>query len=367
MQNNRSAFADAGAHSHTKVQAFNSPEKEDRVYTPISKSKVAPSFNTPVSSTGPLRCLKVAVGIIETEKNGRTQHWPGVHFLRSDGCVEKMWAGGHRPKQIVFNPPHGKVYTALFASSSGHAGYLVRSDGVVDRGECDPGPLKQAPLEPPEHVKYTAANHGHGTMYFTRNDGLVDWVKGSGAFQGTIRASHMSKYVSVSTGFSACFLLREDGGVDWTKGNGEMKGTIRCREEGVQYVAACVGSHVSYLTRSDGLIDCVQDRGRVKSTVKPPSMPMGVKYTAAYTGPHTNFFLRSDGVVDYPIGNGEIKGSIKPPTGTQYVSVCTSESHSYLTRSDGVVDLVDWPSDGAVAQIHVGLPPEPQGGCCIVM
>jgi hypothetical protein len=41
MQNNRSAFADAGAHFHTKVQALNSPEKEYRVHTPISKSKVA--------------------------------------------------------------------------------------------------------------------------------------------------------------------------------------------------------------------------------------------------------------------------------------------------------------------------------------
>jgi len=366
MQNNRSAFSNAKAHEHTRIQAFHSPESDKRN---MQRSKVAPvpAYSTPSAGSAEgssTTCVAVTVGVVETERGGRSLHWPGVHFLRSDGCVEKMWPGGQRPKQIVFQPPHGTSYIGAFATPTQHSSYLVRSDGVVDRAECNPGPKQQESMEPPEGVRYVAAAFGHGTLYFTRADGLVDWIKGSGAFQGTIRASQMEKYVSVSAGPSTCYLTRSDGAIDWSKGNGEIKGTIRPREAGVNYIQACAGAHVSYLTRSDGHIDCTQDRGQIKGTIKPPA---DLKYIEAVAGPHTNFFIRSDGVVDYPIGNGEIKGSIKAPAGMTYTAVSTSESHSYLTRSDGIVDLVDWPSDGAVAQIRVGMPAEPVEGCCIVM
>lgn len=293
-----------------------------------------------------------------------------TYLVRSDGVLERSEGWGKISSRHTCEEK-GVTYVTVATGPS--ASYAIRSDGKADRFKSSKSIT--AGIECPDAgVKFVSGSCSEANSYLLGSNGVIYRFR-SATDISRIEAKDGKKFVSVSAGQNTTYFVRDDGRIEFSRGSGDIAGVVE-PVDGIPFVGVSsqtVGAHgdkgsdlsnqANYFVRADGCLFRTTGSGKIGPQVSPPA---GLKYLAASASMDASYYIRSDGAVDRTTGtNGKVSATINPPPGVRYVAVSAHMQCTYLLRSDGICDR----SKG-YAKVHSSMIPsdEPiKTGSCAVM
>ncbi len=280
------------------------------------------------------------------------------YLLRSDGVLERTrgWGKIHSRHTCDEN---GVTYVSVATGTS--ASYASRSDGKVDRF-TSPSSIIAGIGCPDAGVAFVAGSCSEANSYLLGSNGAIYRFR-SATDITRMDARDGRKYVSVSAGQNTSYFVRDDGRIEWSRGSGTINGVVE-PVDGLPFVAVSsqtVGARggkgedlsntANYFVRSDGALFRTTGSGNIGPKISPPAP--GLRYLAASASMGASYYVRSDGAVDRTTGSkGSVSATLNPPPGVRYVAVSAHQNSTYLLRSDGICDR----SRGG-AKVHSSLIP----------
>lgn len=270
----------------------------------------------------------------------------GMHcsyFVRSDGVLDRSQGWGKIHSRHACNEK-GVTYVSVATGPS--VSYAIRSDGKVDRFKSATSIITGIEC-PDAGVQFVAGSCSELNSYLLGSNGAIYRFR-SPTDITRMDAKDGKKYVSVSAGQLTSYFVRDDGCIEFSRGSGSIGGVVE-PVDGLPFVGVSsqtVGAHggkgedlsntANYFVRADGCLFRTTGSGNIGPKISPPA---GLQYLAASASMDASYYVRSDGAIDRTTGsNGSVSATLNPPPGVRYVAVSAHMHSTYLLRSDGICD-----------------------------